>query len=88
MDKYVLLIISAFLFSAEFIFLKLFEDKNGSTYTSALSFAFGSSVIGLPILLICNGFSLGFNWFSVLMAALLALVCVGANIFGIKANKL
>ena len=85
MDKYFLLLLSAFLFSCEFIFLKLFEDKNGSSYTSALCFSLGSSVIGLPILFICNGFSLGFSWFSLSMAALLALVCVGANILGVKA---
>ncbi|MBQ7912983.1 MAG: hypothetical protein IJ308_04455 [Clostridia bacterium] len=85
MPEYALLILSAFLFSTEFIFVKLFENKNGSSYTSALSFALGSSVIGLPILFICNGFTLGFSWYSLLMAGLLALVSVGANIIGIKA---
>ena len=85
MPEYALLILSAFLFSSEFIFVKLFENKNGSSYTSALSFSLGSSVIGLPILFACNGFTLGFSWYTLLMAVLLALVSVAANIIGIKA---
>ena len=85
MPEYALLILSAFFFSSEFIFVKLFENKNGSSYTSALCFSLGSSVIGLPILFIFNGFTLGISWYSLLMAGLLALVSVGANIIGIKA---
>ena len=92
MDKYILLLLSAFLFSSEFIFVKLFETKNGSSYTSALAFSLGSSVIGLPILLlcffICNGCSfsgLGVGGFTLGMAAALALVSVAANVIGIKA---
>lgn len=88
MPEYAFLILSAFLFSSEFIFVKLFENKNGSTYTSALCFSLGSSVIGLPILFICNGFALSFSWYSLLMAGLLALVSVLANIIGIKAVSL
>ena len=92
MDKYILLLLSAFLFSSEFIFVKLFERKNGSSYTSALAFSLGGSVIGLPILLLCfffcNGYSfsgLGVGGFTLGMTAALAFVSVAANIIGIKA---
>lgn len=88
MDKYLLLILSAFLFSSEFIFTKLYGEKNGSDYRSAVNFSLISSAISLIVLLICNGFMVKFTWFSALMAGMLAVVHLFANLISIKAVSL
>lgn len=85
MDKYLLLIASAFLFSTEFIFTKLYEEKNGSTYKASVNFSFISSVIMLLILLCFSGSKIQFTCFSVIMAGLLAAVSLCQNLLSIKA---
>lgn len=80
-----LLLVSGFLFSSEFIFTKLYEKECGSDYKATVNFTLISGVLMLLMLLICNGFTVQFSTFSIIMATLFALVNVIANVIAIKA---
>ena len=88
MDKYFLLLLSAFLFASQVIFTKLFERSNGSTYAATARFSLVSEAVALVVLLCSNGFRVEFTVFSVIMAGALAVVCVLANVIGIKTMSL
>lgn len=83
-----LLLVSGFLFSSEFIFTKLYEKECGSSYKATVNFTLVSGILMLLMLLICNGFTVQFSTFSVLMATLFAVVNVVANVIAIKAVSL
>ncbi len=82
---YVLLLGSAFLFSMQIIFTKMFETKCGKAFYATTCFTFVSSALLLIILLTVAGFRVQFTPFSLLMGGMLAAVTVGANLLSIKA---
>lgn len=82
---YFLLVVSGFLFSSEFIFIKLYEQKSGSDYKATVKFTLISGIMMLLILLCLNGFTVEFSLYSILMAAFFAIINVVANLLGIKA---
>lgn len=74
---YLMITTASALFSLQFMFNDNFQKANGEGINSALNFAFYSSVVGMLLMLIINGFILEFSFFSLLLAAVMAII----NIF-------
>lgn len=83
--EYICLLASASLFSAQIVFIKLFENKVGKAFYATTCFTLVSSVLVLLTLLTINGFRVQFSPLSLILGASLATVAVAINLIGIKA---
>lgn len=84
---YILVSLSAFLYSIDFSVNKLFQKINGASLKTSLAF---NSLLGLftvIILLTVNGFKLGIAPFSIILAGLLSLFVMLYNVTGFKLLK-
>lgn len=88
MLHYLLLLGSAFLFSMQIIFTKMFETKCGKAFYATTCFSFVSSALLLIVLLAISGFHVQFTPFALLMGGLLGAVTVATNLLSIKAMAL
>lgn len=86
--EYIYLLTSALLFSAQIVFIKLFENKVGKAFYATTCFTLVSSVLVLLTLLIINGFRVQFSLFSLILGASLATVTLATNLISIKAMAL
>lgn len=81
---YALLTVAALLFAMQFLFNQQFRKLNGDGDDSTVVFAGYTHGISFLIMLILSGFRLEFTWFSVLIAAIYALVVLGYNYASLK----
>lgn len=81
---YFLLILSSFLFGAQFMAVKAYEKTNGQSVQSSAKFCMIYSVFACFIFLCAAGFQLSFSAFSIILAVALACVGIGSNILGLK----
>ena len=72
MYYYVLIMLSVVLFGVCFSLNDTYRAYRGGGMKSSLEFSLVASLAGLVVLIAVNGFSLQFTWFSLLMAALVA----------------
>ncbi len=82
---YSLLIISAVLFSVQFVFNQKFRIVCGEGLSPTLLFLIYSSAASFFILLVLNGFCLQMSGYALLLAALYALTGLGYTYFALKA---
>ena len=75
----------AAMFSFQFLLNQRYQKEQGNTINSAFLFSFISCIPAFICLFIINGFKLEFTWFSLLMAAIAAVVSVLYTIFSLKA---
>ena len=68
-----LLTLCAAMFSVQFLFTDMFKNSYGSGLKSTLVFTMGSSVVGVILLTIINGFNFGFTPFAIVMATVNAI---------------
>lgn len=80
-----MLFAAAALFSLQFLFNKKFEEENGSSLSSSMLFSFLSSLAGLVILFVINGFRVSFSPFSLLWAAAYAVDGILFTVASVKA---
>ena len=85
MFYYILLIISAFLFSMQFLCQQKYEENCGTEFGSALSFSMYKGVSILLMMLILNRFKLEFEWFSFWISGVYALCYILMIYFSLKA---
>ena len=82
---YYFIILSALLFSLQFLFNQQFEKINGDGFASALAFSIYSSVTGFILLFCINGFKIHFSVFSFLIAFIYSCVNIAFNSVSVKA---
>ncbi|MCQ2463426.1 MAG: EamA family transporter [Clostridia bacterium] len=73
------------MFGVQFFFNQIFEKESDSSSASAFVFTLGSSLAGIPVLLIINGLKLELTLFSVLMAVVSGLDSMLFMVCSIKA---
>lgn len=81
---YALLTAAALLFAMQFLFNQQFRKLNGDGDDSTVIFAGYTHGISFLIMLILSGFRLEITWFSLLVAAIYALVVLGYNYASLK----
>lgn len=84
---YLIIILSVIMFGGCFYLNEVYSKKCGSSLKASLRFCFVSSVSGLLVLLVFNGFKFEFTLFTLLMALLSALVSFGFTFCGFCALK-
>lgn len=84
MIYYGLLLAAVTMFSFQFLFNGIFEKEYGNGIRAMFVFSAGSSLAGLVVLLIINGFKIEYTHFSMLMASLAALDSIGYTYFSLK----
>ena len=82
---YYLIILSALLFSLQFLFNQQFEKINGDGFNSALAFSIYTSFTGFILLFLINGFKIHFSFFSFLIAFLYSCINIAFNFVSVKA---
>ena len=82
---YLMIIVSALLFSLQFMLNDGYKRECGSTLVAALKFSLYTSLTGLIILLLINKFKLEVTLFSAIVALVYALVCVIFSYCSVKA---
>ena len=70
---YALIILSVCMFGGTFVFNREYQKRRGNDPRASFTFSLVSALVGLPVLLIINGFNLEFTVFTLLMATLSAL---------------
>ena len=70
---YALIILSVCMFGGTFVFNREYQKIRGNDPRASFTFSLVSALVGLPVLLIINGFNLEFTFFTLLMATLSAL---------------
>ena len=81
---YLLLVIADLLFSMQFLFNQQFRKSNGDGIDATFTFSLYTNGISFLILLVLNSFKLSINWFSLMIAAIYALVLLGYSYSGLK----
>ncbi len=84
MVYYGLLAAAVTMFSLQFLFNSIFEKEYGNGLRAMLVFSAGSSLAGLLVLLVINGFKVEYTHFSLLMATLTAFDSIGYTYFSLK----
>lgn len=82
---FILLIIAAILFSAQFIFFQNFQKRKGIGFETTLIFQGYVATISFFILLILNRFQVRITPFSAVMALFYAVVIISFTYFGMRA---
>lgn len=82
--NYAFLIIAALLFAMQFLFNQQFRKRNGDGMDSTITFSLYTHAISFLILLALNKFHLEINWFSLVIAAVYAIVVLGYQYSGLK----
>jgi len=82
---YIMIVISALLFSLQFLFNDSYKRECGSTPAAAIKFSFHTSAVGLVFLLIINRCNLEISLFSALTALVYAVVCIVFSYCSVKA---
>ena len=82
---YIMIVISALLFSLQFLFNDSYKRECGSTPAAAIKFSFYTSAVGLVFLLIINRCNLEISLFSALTALVYAVVCIVFSYCSVKA---
>lgn len=85
MYEYLLIILSTVLFGGQFIALNAYQGKNGKSFHSILFFCSIFSFTGALVFLALNGFIISFSWYTLMYAAIAAIIQIGLQIVGIKA---
>ena len=80
-----LLIVSAALFSVQFLFNQKFSQTRGDGIAPTLTFLAVCNTVSFFVMLILNGFQLQFSWFSFACAIGYCGVCLGYSYFSLKA---
>ncbi len=70
---YALIILSVCMFGGTFVFNREYQKIRGSDPRASFTFSLISALVGLPVLLIINGFKLEFTVFTLIMATLSSL---------------
>lgn len=72
MSNYIMIIIADILFATQFLFTRLYEQRNENGLTTSLNFSLGANAMICLLMLCLLGFRVEFTWFSMGMAALMA----------------
>lgn len=73
---YILISISALLFSSQFMFNNGYQKENGSGWDSTVKLTFYTSIIGFVLTLLVNKFVFEVSFFSFAIAVMYAIVCI------------
>lgn len=82
---YLLVLLSALMFSVQFLCQKKYEEHSGNTVTAALNYSVYKGFIVMALMLILNRFHLEFTHFSFYLAGVYALCYILLNYFSFKA---
>lgn len=82
---YLLVLLSALMFSVQFLCQKKYEENSGNTITAALNFSIYKGFTVMAVMLLLNRFQLGFTHFSFYLAGVYALCYILLNYFSFKA---
>ena len=82
---YLMITVSAFLFSLQFMFNNGYSKEYVRGWDSSLKFSFYSSITGLVALLFINKFQMDVSLFSLIVAFVYGAVCIALSYSSIKA---
>ncbi|MGN0180421.1 MAG: hypothetical protein ACI4DY_13440 [Monoglobaceae bacterium] len=82
---YLMITISAMIFSVQFMFNEKYQKAEGNGWDSALRFSLYSSAAGFAALLAINRFSLEISLFSAVVAVVYSIVVIALNYSTVKA---
>ena len=82
---YFIITLATLMFSCQFMFNNGFQKENGSSVFQSFNLSLYTSVFGLIILLIINGFKFEITWFSCIVAVVYSTVILLLNYATIKA---
>ena len=82
---YFIITLATLMFSLQFMFNNGFQKENGSSVFQSFNLSLYTSVFGLIILLIINGFKFEITWFSFVVAIVYSIVILLLNYATIKA---
>lgn len=88
MGDYLLLILSAFMFSAQIIFSKRYQTKNGDSFYAGSCFSLIVGIGCFLLTLVINGFKIRFCWYSFVLAFVFALIHTLIRLISIKTMSL
>lgn len=87
MWDYILVLIAVALLAVSFIVQKLYQKGSESTTEGSLTFSITSAVISCLLLILMNGFSIAFTWYSALNALLKSLCGLLYTVLGFRIMK-
>ena len=82
---YGIIILSVMMFVSCFALNDEYQKRQGNSLKSSFRFTFESSLAGLLVLLVINGFRFEFTWFSLVLAIATFFVATGFTFCGFKA---
>ncbi|HBF15444.1 MAG TPA: hypothetical protein DDW30_07165 [Clostridiales bacterium] len=82
---YALITLASLLFSLQFVMNNGYQRADGASWGAALRFSLYSSLVGILLLFAINSFHLRFTWFSLAVAFVYALICIGLNFCSVRA---
>ncbi len=82
---YGLISLSVLMFGGCFALNDVYREKRGSSLAVSLEFTCISSIAGLAVLFVINGFLFEFTWFTFVLALAYALVGIGFTFCGFRA---
>lgn len=82
---YGMIVLSALLFSLQFIFTDGYKKEAGSSWGAAVKFSFYAGIAGAVLALVISGFKIEFTLFSILVAIIYALVNVFYDYAAVRA---
>lgn len=81
---YLMLIVAVIMFSFQFVFNDGFEREAGSSLNSSLQFTLYSSIAGFIVLVVINKLHIEISTFSLLVACVYSIVCMGLGYASLK----
>ena len=84
MRDYAFLLAADLLYALQFLFTKIFEDKNESSLIASMNFSLGTGLIICLYALFVSRFHIGVTPFSLLMAAVNAFITIALNFCSIR----
>lgn len=85
MQYYFFVVLSAFLFTLQFLCQQKFEQKYGTGLVKALGFSFYKGIVLVAMMFLCSGFCVDFAWFTFIISGLYAFCYILMAYFSLKA---
>lgn len=87
MKDYLLVILAVILLAFCFVVQKIYQQKTDDSAVSAVDFSIITGIFSAILLIICEGFSVSFTWFSFIYAFLKSACVLGYTVISFKIMK-
>ena len=87
MKDYFMIILAVVLLALGFVMQKIYQKRTDDTTEGGVDFSIISGLFSIVILILTNGFSVSFTWYSVINAVLKSACCLAYTIIGFRIMK-